>query len=158
MDIKIQAEQYAEKFRLESDDKGWYQQKVDDFTAGYEAALGQFSDMQLISNYNNALQAVYDHVGFKQLWVIYPIHDCTDKFWGVDNKHVKFADSEEQYNIVGDYSFNIWRCSYYIDNIYAQRFYSKYIYEGKKFTMIFCESLVDGSKWFRVFDNAKRLA
>ena len=46
MDIKKQAEQYAEKFRLEPETKGWYQQKVDDFTAGYEAALRQFTVMQ----------------------------------------------------------------------------------------------------------------
>lgn len=43
MDIKSQAEIYAEKFRLIPETKGWYQQKVDDFTAGYEAALRQFA-------------------------------------------------------------------------------------------------------------------
>lgn len=43
MDIKTQAEIYAENFRLIPETKGWYQQKVDDFTAGYEAALRQFA-------------------------------------------------------------------------------------------------------------------
>lgn len=43
MDIKKQAEQYAEKFRLETENKGWFQEKVDDFIAGYEAALRQFA-------------------------------------------------------------------------------------------------------------------
>lgn len=43
MDIKSQAERYAEKFRLIPETKGWYQQKVDDFTAGYKAALRQFA-------------------------------------------------------------------------------------------------------------------
>ena len=32
--------------------------------------------MELISNYENALQAIYDHVGFKEDWVIAPIDDC----------------------------------------------------------------------------------
>jgi hypothetical protein len=43
MDIKTKAEQYAEKFRLIPETKGWYQQKVDDFIAGYEEALRQFT-------------------------------------------------------------------------------------------------------------------
>jgi hypothetical protein len=37
--IKSEAELYAEKFRLVSEDGGWFQQKVNDFTAGYNAAL-----------------------------------------------------------------------------------------------------------------------
>jgi hypothetical protein len=46
MDIKSQAEQYAEIFRFEPNTKGWYQQKVDDFTAGYEAAIRQLTVVQ----------------------------------------------------------------------------------------------------------------
>lgn len=38
-DIKKQAELYAESFRYKVDDAGWYEQKVRDFIAGYEAAL-----------------------------------------------------------------------------------------------------------------------
>jgi len=38
-DIKKQAELYAESFRYKIDDAGWYEQKVRDFIAGYEAAL-----------------------------------------------------------------------------------------------------------------------
>lgn len=37
--IKQQAELYAESFRYKIDDAGWYEQKVRDFIAGYEAAL-----------------------------------------------------------------------------------------------------------------------
>ena len=49
--------------------------------------------MELISNYENALQAIYDHVGFKEDWLIAPIDDCTDKFWNTDGKSVLYADS-----------------------------------------------------------------
>ena len=37
--IKQQAELYAESFRYKVYDGGWYRQKVQDFIAGYEAAL-----------------------------------------------------------------------------------------------------------------------
>ena len=105
--------------------------------------------MELISNYKNALQALYDHVGFKEDWVICQIDDCTEKYWSVDSEQVKYADSEEQYNSDGDH---------YVDDIYTQRFYDKWVYEGEKFTMIFCDPHVDGMKWFRIFDSAKRLS
>lgn len=38
-DIKKQAELYAESFRYKIEDSSWYEQKVRDFIAGYEAAL-----------------------------------------------------------------------------------------------------------------------
>jgi len=37
--IKSAAELYAEQFRLVPEDAGWFQQKVNDFTAGYNACL-----------------------------------------------------------------------------------------------------------------------
>jgi len=104
--------------------------------------------MELISNYNKALQAIYEHVGFVEDWVVYPIDDCTESFWCVDGNSVKYADTEEKFNSDG---------YYYLDDIYTQRFYSKWVYEGEKYTMIFCNPGVDGMKWFRIFDNAKRL-
>jgi hypothetical protein len=104
--------------------------------------------MELIENYEKALQTIYDHVGFKEDWVIAPIDNCTDRFWDIDGDSVKYADTIEQFNSDGDY---------YLDDVYKQRFYNKWIYEGKDFTMIFCDPHVDGMKWFRIFDNSKRI-
>ena len=104
--------------------------------------------MKLIEDYNEALQKIYDHVGFVEDWVIYPIDDRTDSYWSVNKTSVKFADSLEQYNSNGDY---------YSDEIYTQRFYDKWVYEGEDITMIFCNPGVDGMKWFRIFDNTKRI-
>jgi hypothetical protein len=33
---------------------------------------------KLLKNYEEAKQALYAHVGFKEDWVVYPIDDCTD--------------------------------------------------------------------------------
>jgi hypothetical protein len=104
--------------------------------------------MELISNYSKALQAIYDHVGFVEDWVVYPIDIRTECFWRVDGNSVRYADTEEKFNSNGDY---------YLDDIYTQRFYSKWVYEGEKYTMIFCNPCVDGMKWFRIFDNNKRM-
>lgn len=105
--------------------------------------------MELISKYQNALQAIYDHVGFKEDWVIAPIDDCTEKFWNTDDNKVYYADSIEEFKLKDG--------NFYIDDLYKQRFYKKWIYVGEEFTMIFCDPHVDGMKWFRIFDNAKRI-
>ena len=103
---------------------------------------------KLIENYNKALNDIYEHVGFVEDWVIYPIDDCLNSFWQEDGETCKFADSLEQFNSDGDY---------YEDEIYTQRFYNKHVYKGKDITMIFCNPNVDGMKWFRIFDNKKEV-
>lgn len=105
--------------------------------------------MELIKNYNEALQKIYEHVGFEEDFVVCPIDDCTDKFWSVNDSTVCYADSLEELILQDG--------NYYEDEIYKQRFYSKWVYEGEDFTMIFCNPQVDGMKWFRLFDNSNRL-
>lgn len=105
--------------------------------------------MKLIENYQKALQDIYDHVGFVEDWVVYPIDDCTESYWNADDTTVNYADTKEELiNKNGEY---------YSDDIYTQRFYEKWIYEGEEITMIFCDPHVDGMKWFRIFDNSKRI-
>ena len=106
--------------------------------------------MELISNYENALQAIYDHVGFEEDWVIYPIDDCTDQYWKTNGEMVFHADSEEELKSEDG--------NYYETEVYTQRFYNKWIYEGKKITMIITNPNVDGMKWFSLFDNTKKLS
>lgn len=105
--------------------------------------------MGLMTNYNDAVKKLYEHVGFEEDWVVCPIDDCTDKYWNVDNETVKYADSENE--------FKEQDGKYYEDELYTQRFYSKWVYEGKELTMVFCDPHTDGMKWFRVFDNEKRM-
>jgi hypothetical protein len=106
--------------------------------------------MELIENYQKALEAIYAHVGFKEDWVVYPLDDQTDSYWNEDGESVMWADSVEEFESESG--------NYYQDEIYKQRFYSKWVYEGKDFTMIFCNPMTDGMKWFRLFDNNKRLS
>lgn len=105
--------------------------------------------MKILNEYNKAKQAIYDHVGFKEDWVSYPINDYTDMVWQIrENEDVKYAESLKEFNSSGNY---------YVDDIYTQRFYDKWIYKGKHFTMIFCNPHVDGMKFFKIFDNNKQI-
>lgn len=104
--------------------------------------------MELMDNYNKALQELYNHVDFEEDWVVCPIDDCTDKYWTYNEDSVFYADTEEELrNEEGNY---------YQDDIYKQRFYKKWVYEGERLTMIFCNPHVDGVQWFRIFDNHLR--
>ncbi len=105
--------------------------------------------MNIIENYNKALKEIYEHVGFTEDWVICPIDDATEYFWTVDKDEVRYADSVEELESGEGNSYS--------DEIYTQRFYSKWVYEGEKYTMIFCDPHVDGMKYFRIFDNSKNI-
>jgi hypothetical protein len=105
--------------------------------------------MSLIEEYDNALQAIYDHVGLKEDWVVCPLDSKLDCYWNVDGNTVKYADSKEEFESEDG--------NYYEDELYTQRFYPKHVYEGKLFTLVFCDPHTDGMKWWRLFDNSKRI-
>ena len=110
--------------------------------------------MKLIKKYQKALNAIYKHVGFKEDWVVYPIDNRTDYFWKIagvnpfDQRVIYHEDKDIAEKADGNH---------YEDEIYTQRFYEKWVYEGKDFTMIFCDPHVDGMKYFGVYDNSKKL-
>lgn len=105
--------------------------------------------LQLITNYEASKKAIYDHVGFTEDWVVYPLDDCTEMYWDTDGETLRYAKSQDE--------FEGKTGNYYEDEVYKQRFYGKWVYEGESLTMVFSDPGVDGMKWFRIFDNAKRI-
>lgn len=104
---------------------------------------------QIIQQYEEAKQALYDHVGFVEDWVVYAIDDQTDMWWEIDNGVVRYAEDVK--------TLTTQEGNYYEDEIYTQRFYTKHVYEGPDLTLIFCDPHIDGCEWFRIFDNKKRI-
>ena len=103
----------------------------------------------LMNQFNQAKEALYDHVGFKEDWVVYSIDDQTEMYWKiVDNETIRFRETIEQLNSNGNY---------YENEIYTQRFYPKWVYRGKDLTMIIVDTHTDGNKFFAVFDNNKEI-
>ena len=108
--------------------------------------------LELIENFNKATQSLYDHVGFVEDWVVLPIDDQTDQYWIVDEAEqewVKYAETTEGLFSAVD--------SYYLNEIYTQRFYPKWVYRGEFLTMIMVDTRTDGNKFFQFFDNAKEI-
>ncbi len=128
--------------------------------------------MSLIDDFNKAKQAIYDHVGFVEDYVIYPIEDYTEMYWKITPEYAswmremhekqtgeKLEPSESQgvtfhetKEFVEDRDGNS-----YEHEIYTQRFYSKWIYRGEKYTMIFVDTHTDGNKFFAIYDNEKEV-
>lgn len=103
--------------------------------------------MDIIDDFFRAKQAIYDHVGFNEDFVFYPLDDCREMYWFVDDESVFYAEKKE----------NLSTDECYQEEIYTQRFYNKWVYRGEKYTMIFCHPHVDGMKYFRIFDNDKEM-
>ena len=104
--------------------------------------------MDLIQSFNTAKQALYEHVGFVEDWVIYASEDRTDMLWQINGDDVKYAETVERFNS---------NDNYYVDEIYYQRFYEKHVYRGAEFTMIFVDTHTDGNKFFAFFRNANEI-
>jgi len=104
--------------------------------------------MNVAEKFFETQKALFNHVGFEPDWVEYAIDNHLDKVWSIIGYQVKYAESIEQFNSDGDY------CE---DEIYTQRFYERWVYEGSEVTMIFCDPHVDNVKWFKIFDNSKRI-
>jgi hypothetical protein len=110
--------------------------------------------MSILSKYEAAKQAVFDHVGYVENWRILPICDTTDCFWKILSSpqerggSVRFADTEAALKDedAGDY---------YEDEIYTQRHLTKYVYRGAQYTMVCVDTHTDGNQLLRVFDNTK---
>lgn len=102
--------------------------------------------MNLIEKYIKAKNEVLEHVGLIMDWVECPIDDCTNMFWDLLDNSVVYSEHE---NFDPDHTYE--------DEIYTQRFYPKHVYEGEEFTLIFCDPHVDMCRWWRIFDNKKRV-
>ncbi len=105
--------------------------------------------MKLIQDFNKAKQALYDHVGFVEDYVVYAIEDRTEMVWKIeDDFSVIFSETKDKIYSDGDY---------YKDVIYTQRFYEKHVFRGAQLTMIIVDTQTDGNKFFVFFDNDKEI-
>jgi len=105
--------------------------------------------MNVINNYFKQLQDVYNYFGFKEDWVVYPLEDLRKYHWRiVNNEEVQFGAKDDITNDNGNY---------FVNEIYKQRFYNKWVYRGEEYTMIIVDTHTDGNKFFGIYDNLKEV-
>lgn len=115
----------------------------------------------IVDTYLAAEAAIYKHVGYKEDWRVIPLDDARENFWAVDEHErewCRFAPKREalEYWLKnGDYGK--YGDKVYEDMIYTQRFLPKWVYRGKKFTVVCCDTQTDGNKLLRIFRNDREV-
>ena len=105
--------------------------------------------MNLLDEYFNIQQKIYDYFGYVEKWKVIPLEDRRKYFWYVANDEVYYAKRPEDFDEeIGDH---------YSDEIYKQRFLSKCIYRAKDYTMICVDTHIDDNKFLAIYDNDKEI-
>ena len=104
--------------------------------------------MKLLDDYFKVQKELYDYFGYVENWRVIPVDDATEYYWTTDNTtFVNFAETEEE---LFDGSGN-----HYSNEIYTQRFLSRWVYRAEDYTMICVDTHTDGNKFLQIFDNKK---
>lgn len=106
--------------------------------------------MDILDRYNEAKKELFEYFGYVEDWRVIPVEDSREVFWRLDGEgpgEVYFAATEEELESEDG--------EYYSDEIYMQRFLTKWVYRGKDYTMVCVDTHTDGNKFLRIFDNSK---
>ena len=107
--------------------------------------------MQLLNEYFALQKQIYDHFGYVENWKVIPLDDATEYFWCLNGEgyggSVHFADTEEDLEQEDG--------NYYVNEIYTQRFLSKWVYRAEDYTLVCVNTGTDGNVFLQVFDNSK---
>lgn len=110
--------------------------------------------MKLLSDYLFIKEVIHEYFGYVEDWVSIPMEDSREYYWYLEGEahgdSVLYADTVEQ---LEDHDGG----NYYSDEIYTQRFLKQWVFYGKDYTMVSCDTHVDGNKFLRIFDNSKRV-
>src|SRR5687768_12105882 len=109
--------------------------------------------MDLLDNYIELRDAIYQYFGFFEDWKAFPIDDNRQYWWEADEYAGKITcyDSLEAYKEQDE-------AHMYEFEILTHLFYPKSIYEGKEYTMIIIDTHTDGNQFLSIFDNAKKIS
>lgn len=107
--------------------------------------------MKLLDDYRNALLEIYKHISFVEEWRVYPIDDCSEKYW-----YIKRFDEIVYFDTRQDYESNN-ESHKYSNDIINRGVVGKGIFRGELFTGILADTNTDGNKFLSIFDNEKEM-
>ena len=103
--------------------------------------------MKLLDDYFELQQKIYEYFGYVESFRVIPLDDARTYYWRLNGDEVLYAKTEhELYHQTG---------CFYVNEIYKQRFLSKWVYRAADYSMICVDTNTDGNKFLQVFDNAK---
>jgi hypothetical protein len=122
----------------------------------------------LLQNFLNARDALYEHCGFEEDWIAFPIEDVSSSYWCIKNEDWKQdgtkEESEATFNGEVRWSDSIESLKNAKDDecysaaLVRHRFFNaKSVYRGEDFTLIIGYPGVDGMRWLYCFDSRKEM-
>lgn len=105
--------------------------------------------MKMFDEYLALQKQIFEYFGYVEDWRAIPLEDARENFWQLYQNadgtgKVKFAETMEKMESDGNY---------YCNEIYTQRFLTKWVYRGEDYTMICVDTHTDGNKFLQIFDN-----
>ena len=107
--------------------------------------------MNILDNYFELQQKIYDYFGYQEDWLVIPIEDRREYVWVLNEQGGTVGFAKEP--ITEDL---MEKGEYYEDEIFTYRHLSKWVYEAEDYTMILVDTHTDGNKFLAIFSNAKR--
>jgi hypothetical protein len=116
-----------------------------------------------VDRFLEARKAIFEHVGYRENWRVFPIDDNRELFWAVDEQErewVRFSperaalaywleDHDDEYGPYGNILYQ--------DVIYTQRHFPKWVYRGADLTLVVADTQTDDNKFLRLFRNANEV-
>jgi len=84
---------------------------------------------------------IYEHFGYEQQWRAFPIDDCREYFWGIDEHETEVTYSSNE--------------TFKDENVLYSANIQGDIYRKDDFTMIAVDTQADGNVFCQIFDNKK---
>ena len=104
-----------------------------------------------IDQYFKLQEEIYNYFGYVEDWVVLPMKGRTDYYWRIIGWEtlgkVEFC-TEETFKDTNHL---------YSDEIYTQRFLSKWVYRKPELTMICVDTHTDGNKFLAIFDSKREV-
>ncbi len=107
---------------------------------------------KMIDQYFDLKQQLFDYFGYVEDWRVFAIDDAREHSWELvgENNEVHFANTVAELH-------DKEAGEYWANEIYKQRFLSKWIYRTDEYTMMLVDTHCDGNKYLQIFDNAKEI-
>jgi len=115
----------------------------------------------LIDKYFALEEEVWKAFSYVENWRSIPMDDKREYVWSLvnelyDKDNVVQSGMVRYANTLEDFA-DEEKGNYYENEIYTQRFLSKYVYRTEDYTMICVDTHADGNKFLQIFDNSKEV-
>lgn len=121
-----------------------------------------------VDRFFEAREAIFEHVGYRESWRVFPIDDSRELFWAVDAQEcawVRFSPNRDAlvyWLSTGDDEDNNPHDDELYENaiynaIYTQRHLTKWVYRGADLTLVVVDTRTDGNKFLRLFRNVNEV-